>query len=286
MENNREQLTEAVETHLRSVTESSGLPPEEGSYRMIKENWLKKRDLFRGQIRSLHMEEKDSFPAESSGALLLLTWSGSLISLGAETEKGRAYEYASIKLRSDVPDIVKTEGVGIVKDIRTGEPAEFTNCPVKQSSNVLIIAACNPETGLKEQDAIVREATIFLTNGFLKLNKTLSLPNGTADDELDHFTMRTMIAYTAGRNELTQTQVREVIDDFLATVETGMLLGERVPLGKLGRLFLKKRAAQKARMGRNPATGEEMLIKAKPETMVPAVSFSSVIKEKAAAAEI
>jgi nucleoid DNA-binding protein len=275
-----------VEVHLRSVTESSGLPPGEESYEMIKDNWLKKLALFRGQINSLHMEERDSFPADSPGALLLLTWSGSLISLGAEKEKGRTYEYASIKLRSDVPDIVKTQGAGISRNIRSGEPAEFENCPVKQSSNILIIAACKPETPLNEQDDMVREATIFLTNGFLKLNKTLSLPDNAAEEDLDHFTMRSMIAYTAKRNNLTQTQVREVIDDYLSTLETGMLLGERVPLGKLGRLFLKKRAAQKARMGRNPATGEEMLIKAKPETLVPAISFSSGIKEKSSAAEI
>jgi nucleoid DNA-binding protein len=38
-------------------------------------------------------------------------------------------------------------------------------------------------------------------------------------------------------------------------------------------------------MGRNPATGEEMLIPAKPETGVPKMSFSKHLKERAASSK-
>ena len=61
-----------------------------------------------------------------------------------------------------------------------------------------------------------------------------------------------------------------------------MLLGERVPFGRLGRMHLKLRPAQKARVGRNPSTGGEITIKAKPEMLVPKMSFSKYIKEKSA----
>ena len=60
-----------------------------------------------------------------------------------------------------------------------------------------------------------------------------------------------------------------------------MLIGERIPFGRIGKLFIKKRAAQKARVSNNPATGEEILIPAKPEMFVPKISFSKMIKEKA-----
>jgi nucleoid DNA-binding protein len=281
MNDDREKLTPEIEEHLHTVTESSGLAAGEESFRLIKSNWLQKRDLFQSQTKALHMSTLDSLAQNDGRGVLLLSWSGSLISLGAAGESGRAFEYASIKLRSDVPDIVKTEGVTIAGDIVLGKPAYFSNCPVNASSNILIIAVCDPSLSLSEQNEIIREATIFLTNGFLKLNKTLGLTAAAAAEDIDHFTMRSMTAYTARRNKLSQSQVREVIDDFLATAETGMLLGERVPLGKIGRLYLKKRAAQKARMGHNPATGEEMLIKAKPETAVPRINFSGRLKEKA-----
>ena len=44
-------------------------------------------------------------------------------------------------------------------------------------------------------------------------------------------------------------------------LESGLLLGLRVPLGKMGRLKLRTRAARKARLGINPATGEKITLR-------------------------
>jgi nucleoid DNA-binding protein len=76
------------------------------------------------------------------------------------------------------------------------------------------------------------------------------------------------------------------MDDYATLIETGMILGERVPLGKLGKLALRLRPARKPRVGRNPATGEEITIKAKPAMYVPAFSPSSSLKEKAAGVRV
>ena len=61
------------------------------------------------------------------------------------------------------------------------------------------------------------------------------------------------------------------------------MLGERVPLGRIGRLSLAKRPARKARAGINPATGEPLTIPARPETMAPRMRFSRALKERLAA---
>lgn len=270
------ELPERIQRHLEAITESSGLPPGEESLTKITENWTAKRRLFVEQREALDMTEEERFSAEDPRAALLLTYSGSLICLGPLTEGGRTFEYASIKLRADVPDIVVTEGCNLAEEARVDAPVRFVTCPVESTSEVLFIASFDPELSPNEQEQRLLEAAIFLTNGFVKENQSLTVEGG-----VDHFTMKSIVQYLAKRNGVTQTLTRRLLDDYLTMLESGALLGERVPLGRLGRLFLGTRAPQKARVGRNPATGQELLIPAKPETAVPRISFSKHLKDRA-----
>ncbi len=321
-----EDLPERIQRHLQSITESSGLPPGEDSLARITANWVEKRDLFEEQTELLDMRDIEELPPDDGRGVLVLTYSGSLVSLGPagggtrgtggsrgadgadepssapgdrgsdavegapaagdraggeSPAVGRHFEYASISLRADVPNLVREENVRLESPIRRDEPARFSNSSIEQSSPVLRAVACTPEVSAADQERRIREATIFLTNGFVKLNRTLTMPAG----EMEHFTMKTMVQYVAKKSGITQTLARQVIDDYLLTAEAGALFGERVPLGRIGKLYLGTRAAQKARMGRNPSTGEEMLIPAKPETGVPKMSFSKHLRERAASSK-
>ena len=93
--------------------------------------------------------------------------------------------------------------------------------------------------------------------------------------------MKSIVTYLARKNELSQKQTRQLIDDYLTMLESGMLLGLRVPLGKMGRLSLRKRAARRARVGINPATGATITLNASPEQQVPRMAFSRLLKERA-----
>jgi nucleoid DNA-binding protein len=261
------------------MTDSSGLPRTDASLELIAENWLEKRSMFESQTKLLGMERIDIFPAAEKRGIILLTYSGSLMAIGPAGENGgRWFEYASIKLRNDVPPLVREEGVVIDGSIEPDKPATFDHCSIKHSSDILLMAVCPESLSRSEEDKRLREASIFLTNGFVKLNRTLTLP----EDDVGHFTLKNIIQYVARKNDVTQTLARQLIDDYLSTVEAGALLGERVPIGSIGWLKLGARPAQKARIGRNPATGEELLISAKPETSVPKLAFSGKLKERAA----
>jgi nucleoid DNA-binding protein len=286
-----ENLPERIQRHLESITESSGLPPGEDSLARITANWVEKRDLFDEQTGLLEMVDLEELSPDDPRGVLVLTYSGSLLSLGPRTggdtaaaegtRAGRRFEYASIPLRADVPSLVREDGVELDGSLRRDEPVRFRGSSIEQSSPVLRAVACEPDVSPGDQERRIREATIFLTNGFVKLNRTLTMPSG----EIEHFTMKSMVQYVAKKNDITQSLARQVIDDFLLTAEAGAMLGERVPLGRLGKLYLGARPPQKARMGRNPATGEEMLIPAKPETGVPKMSFSKHLKERAASSK-
>ena len=149
---------------------------------------------------------------------------------------------------------------------------------MRSTSPLLKIVACDPAVPAEEQEKRIREATIFLTNGFIRINRTVTRPGRDFPEQL---TMKSMVTYLARKNELSQKQTRQLIDDYLVMLESGLLLGLRVPIGKMGRLSLRHRAARRARLGINPATGEKITLSAKPEELTPRMTFSRVLKDRA-----
>jgi DNA-binding protein HU-beta len=63
----------------------------------------------------------------------------------------------------------------------------------------------------------------------------------------------------AEQHELTKRQGREMLDDLVGLITKHLKKGERVKIAGLGILQVRRR---EARMGRNPATGEPIQIKA------------------------
>ena len=276
-------LPEHIQVHLREIMHSSGLPDNEESLEAISKNWMHKKNLFQGQIEALDMIETDRFAADDHRGALALTYSGSLISMGPPRNGRRWMEYYSIKLRADVPEMMKNPEVMIRTDTGTDKILEFEGGLIKSTSALFKIAVCRDGVGPEEQETRMHEAVLFLTNGFVKINRSLTIHK---EPENIQFTTKSIIQQVAARNDIAQREARKIIDDYLIIVESGMLLGERVPLGRLGRLYLKMQSARKARIGKNFITGEEVTIKARPETPAPKMSFSSRMKERAANVEL
>jgi integration host factor subunit alpha len=90
-----------------------------------------------------------------------------------------------------------------------------------------------------------------------------------------------MIGYLAERNVIARRQAKQVLEDFFELIGIGVMRGERVALGKIGKMFIRERPAREAHPGRNPSTGETIMIAAKPATKVPRFTFSKTFKEAA-----
>src|SRR4030042_1093675 len=283
MEKVCDSLPEQIKKHLGEVMRSAGLPDNEESLEAISRNWLDKKNLFEGQIKSLDMIETDRYAADDPQGALALTYSGSLISLGPARGGSRWMEYYSIKLRGDVPEMSKNPEVRIKADTGTDKILEFEGGIIKSTSALFKIAVCRDGVSPEEQETRIHEAVLFLTNGFVKINRSLAINKNLENLQ---FTTKSIIQQVASRNDITQKEARKIIDDYLIIIESGMLLGERVPLGRLGRLYLKMLPARKARIGKNFNTGEEVTIKARPETPAPKISFSSRMKERAAIVDL
>jgi DNA-binding protein HU-beta len=102
----------------------------------------------------------------------------------------------------------------------------------------------------------------------------------------DKITGSSMVGYLAGKNGIARKDVKQVVEDLFELLAAGVMRGERVAIGKMGKAFIRIRPARKARQGRNPLTGETITIAAKPATKVPRFTFSKVFKEAALKAKV
>ena len=72
-------------------------------------------------------------------------------------------------------------------------------------------------------------------------------------------TLKHLAAQRAEEHELSKKQSEQSLNDLVAKITKLLKKGDRVRMSGLGILQVRKRAA---RMGRNPATGEQIQIKA------------------------
>jgi DNA-binding protein HU-beta len=72
-------------------------------------------------------------------------------------------------------------------------------------------------------------------------------------------TLKHIAAALAAQHELAKKESEAILNDMIGLVVKHLKKGDRIRIGGLGILQVRKRAA---RMGRNPATGEAIKIKA------------------------
>ena len=80
-----------------------------------------------------------------------------------------------------------------------------------------------------------------------------------APPKVETVTLRQIAETLSESNELPKKQVMSMLEDMVETLTKHLKRGARIRIGGLGVLQVRKRPA---RMGRNPATGEAIKIKA------------------------
>ena len=80
-------------------------------------------------------------------------------------------------------------------------------------------------------------------------------------------TQTQMVSAVADRAELTRPEAKRALDALDAIILEELSNAQKVRIGGLVQLTVRVKPAQKARKGRNPATGEEITIAAKPASV-------------------
>lgn len=80
-----------------------------------------------------------------------------------------------------------------------------------------------------------------------------------AKAKVETLSLRQLAAQLAEKHDMPKRQANEMLDDLVGMITKQLKKGSRIRFNGLGILQVRKRAA---RMGRNPATGEAIKIKA------------------------
>ncbi len=81
------------------------------------------------------------------------------------------------------------------------------------------------------------------------------------------------------RTGMARKEVEQVYEHTLRTIQDAVRKGEKVALTGFGRFTQRVQAARRAGMGKNPFTGEEIRIAARPERKLPRFSPAKQFKE-------
>jgi hypothetical protein len=173
MGENMDKVPEHVREHIRKITATSGLPNDDDSIELIAQAWIEKRDAFESRLSEFEMEEWDEFAREEERGAIVLTYSGSLVTLGPLVDGVRNAEYTSIGLRHDVPDSASEAASVLADDFRADEPVVFSKGPVQKSSAVFKIAVHKEQLAPEEEQERLTDATQVLSEDFVEVNKTI-----------------------------------------------------------------------------------------------------------------
>lgn len=170
-----EQVPEKIQDHLKQITKTSGLEYSDESIELIAQAWLEKKRQFEEETQKADMEDIDELLKDDERGALMMTYSGSLLTIGPLLEEGRHVEYVSIGLRKDVPDSSEKDASVLAEDINVDGEAVFDVGPISKSSPIFKIAVFKEELEAEEEEEKLSEATQILTEGFVDVNKTIIL---------------------------------------------------------------------------------------------------------------
>jgi len=166
-------LSNTIQNHLKNLIQIAELTESEETYEKVAEAWLEKEKAFDKEITGQGMQEVEELEFDDSRAAVVMTYSGSLVLLGPDTEGSRTAGYNSIGIRKDVPETTLRNDSKLARGIKITERMEFEEGPVSLTSPVFKIAVCNFELALTEQETLVADVTIALAEKFADVNKTL-----------------------------------------------------------------------------------------------------------------
>lgn len=123
-------------------------------------------------------------------------------------------------------------------------PVIQTGQPEKQDTRGVLVSTSNPRDFERE----------------LNMATTTTTKTATAKTTQPTVTLKQIAAELADKFEMSKKSANEIVDELVTHLVKNLKKGNRIRMAGLGILQVRKRAA---RMGRNPATGEQIKIPAK-----------------------
>lgn len=166
-------VPESIAKHLTEVADKFGLDPGDDKAQKLQDSWLLKKDVFENKMIELGMDEVGIFdPTDERGALML-TYSGSLLSVSPLKFGERELEYTSIGYRTDVPESMTLDHVTLADYAEVDKSLCFKEGPIKQTSPLFKIVVTPDSLSEEDQYKLVDEAATIIVDTFVGMNKNL-----------------------------------------------------------------------------------------------------------------
>jgi hypothetical protein len=172
-----------VREHLLGLLSHSRLPPTDEHMNRLTEAWLLKKAAFQKAVEHGRFQAITRLARDDKNGCLALTLSGSLVSIGPLFNGKREISYASIGLRTDVPESLLVPNATLADDIEAGRPIRLSGAKLEKTSVVTDLAATRKDDGGAEQAASLAKADAKLKTEFIRFNKQAIEERG-ADDVL------------------------------------------------------------------------------------------------------
>ncbi len=166
-------LGKDIQDHLKQIARTSGLPQNDDSYERMALAWVEKKAAFDTIIAEHGLSEMSFFGRSEQKGALVLTWSGSILTIGPLVDGTRRCEYTSIGLRGDVPPSAVEEASELSADIETNEAVQFAAGPVRTSSPVYRLALTTAVMEPEEEEALLTQVSQSLAGDMTEINKTI-----------------------------------------------------------------------------------------------------------------
>ena len=164
-------LPQEVRDHLTKLAGSSGIDPRSDAAETLARGWHEKHEAFLRHTAERGMVPVETFARDNDGGALAMTYSGSIVSIGAVAHGSRGVAYASIGERRDVPQMSVTQGALLASDLRRGESAELIDGPVQKTSPLFAIATFPAAVESAAENAALVEVTDVLARRFVEINR-------------------------------------------------------------------------------------------------------------------
>jgi hypothetical protein len=166
-----DRLPDRVRDHVRQLVEPAGLDELENAEELLAQGWIEKHEAFEHHTADRGMMPVERFARDETGGALVMTYSGSIVSIGPMADGERDVAYASIGLRRDVPQMSVKQDSSLAADIVADEVIEFAEGPVQKTSRVYSIAVFQQALPPAKENAALVEVTQVLTERFVDINK-------------------------------------------------------------------------------------------------------------------
>ena len=164
------ELPERVREHVRQLVEPAGLADVTNAEELLVNGWLEKHEAFQHHTADRGMKLVERFGKEETSGALVMTYSGSIVSIGPVVDGERDVAYASIGIRRDGPQMSVKQDSGLAVDVVTDSVIEFAEGPVLKTSPVFAVAVFQKALPAAKENAALVEVTQVLTERFVDIN--------------------------------------------------------------------------------------------------------------------